>query len=96
MFFRFLFILAYLGFTCPPEAKSLGPEEYRYFRSPQDCQRYFICINGRPRVYNCGDGRAFDDVTNSCEAAENVTGCAPPLDSGFRGSTPNYENTFNK
>lgn len=82
-----LFLLAYLGFTCPPEAKSLGPEEYRYFRSPRDCQRYYICINGRPRLYNCGEGNAFDDFTNSCEAAENVTGCAP---TELSSASPNY------
>lgn len=78
--------LAYLGFTCPPSARQfgLGPEEYRFFRSPSDCQRYFICIEGRPRLYNCGEGRAFNDLTNACDGAENVTGCAGDL-----GETPN-------
>lgn len=45
-------------------------------------------------MYNCGKGRAFDDLTNSCEAAENVTGCAQ-FGSNF-GSTPSYGNEFNK
>ncbi|KAH1029204.1 hypothetical protein HUJ05_002483 [Dendroctonus ponderosae] len=76
---------AYLGFTCPPLARQfgLGPEEYRFFRSPSDCQRYYICIEGRPRLYNCGEGRAFNDLTNTCDGAENVTGCAGDL-----GATP--------
>ncbi|KAH0999352.1 hypothetical protein HUJ04_000374 [Dendroctonus ponderosae] len=76
---------AYLGFTCPPSARQfgLGPEEYRFFRSPSDCQRYYICIEGRPRLYNCGEGRAFNDLTNTCNGAENVTGCAGDL-----GATP--------
>ncbi|XP_028132834.1 protein obstructor-E-like [Diabrotica virgifera virgifera] len=73
---------AYLGFTCPQDAKTLGlglgQEEYRYFRSPNDCQRYFICVEGKPRLYNCGEGRAFNDLINACDGAENVTGCAVP------------------
>ncbi|XP_018570214.1 protein obstructor-E-like [Anoplophora glabripennis] len=71
---------AYLGFTCPPDARQfgLGQEEYRYFRSPNDCQRYFICIENRPRLYNCGEGKAFNDLINACDGIENVTGCALP------------------
>lgn len=81
---------AYLGFTCPPDARTLGlglgQEEYRYFRSPHDCQRYYICIEGRPRLYNCGEGQAFNELINSCDGVENVTGCAQPsyqLDTRF-------------
>ncbi|XP_019875627.2 protein obstructor-E [Aethina tumida] len=67
---------AYLGFSCPPAPKSFfGQEEYRFFRSPSDCQRYFVCVEGRPRLYNCGEGRAFNDLTNECDGIENVTGC---------------------
>ncbi|KAJ8933478.1 hypothetical protein NQ314_013976, partial [Rhamnusium bicolor] len=71
---------AYLGFSCPPDARQygLGQEEYRFFRSPADCQRYFICIDSRPRLYNCGEGKAFNDLTNTCDGIENVTGCAQP------------------
>ncbi|KAG5888109.1 hypothetical protein JTB14_023403 [Gonioctena quinquepunctata] len=71
---------AYLGFTCPQDGRTfgLGQEENRFFRSPRDCQRYFICIENRPRLYNCGEGRAFNDLTNTCDGIENVTGCAVP------------------
>ncbi|CAG9769596.1 unnamed protein product [Ceutorhynchus assimilis] len=96
---------AYLGFTCPPDARQfgLGPEEYRFFRSPQDCQRYFICIESKPRLYNCGEGLAFNDLINACDDVENVTGCAG-LTSEFRGaptklakfSNQNARNKFNK
>nr|CAI5828026.1 unnamed protein product [Callosobruchus analis] len=83
---------AYLGFTCPPDARSfgLGQEEYRYFRSSTDCQHYYICINSKPRLYNCGEGKAFNELINACDGAENVTGCAQPYvaqpqyDQGFR------------
>lgn len=72
-----------MGFSCPPEAKSLGEEEYRFFRSPSDCQRYFICINAKPRLYNCGEGYAFNDIINACDGVENVTGCASHGSTGF-------------
>ncbi|XP_044262138.1 protein obstructor-E-like [Tribolium madens] len=67
----------FLGFTCPQDGRSfgLGEEEFRFFRSPNDCQRYFVCVNGRPRLNNCGEGRAFNDLINACDGVENVTGC---------------------
>ncbi|XP_046738763.1 protein obstructor-E-like [Diprion similis] len=69
---------AYLGFRCPPPGEGIfGPGEIRYFRSPQDCQRYFICVDNRPRLQNCGEGNAFSEDINACDAAENVTGCEP-------------------
>lgn len=71
----------FLGFACPqeadPKAFGLGEGEYRYYRSAADCQRYFICVNQKPRAYNCGEGRAFNDLINACDGIENVTGCAP-------------------
>lgn len=69
---------AYLGFTCPeePSVRGLGDPGFRYFRSANDCQRYYVCVNSRPRLYNCGEGSAFNDITNQCDGIENVTGCA--------------------
>lgn len=69
---------AYLGFRCPetPEPSALG-NPIQLYRSNSDCQRYYICANGRPRLHNCGEGNAFNVQTNACEAAENVTGCDP-------------------
>lgn len=72
----------YLGFTCPPEpdlkSYGLGEGEYRYYKSQRDCQHYYICINQRPRMYNCGEGRAYNELINACDGIENVTGCAFP------------------
>lgn len=84
------FIVAYLGFTCPPEAsaRGLGEGEYKFFRSAQDCQRYFVCLNGRPRLLNCGAGRAFNDIANECDAVENVTGCASNYSPQYDRSAP--------
>ena len=65
-----------MRYTCPPEtrAEGFGPGITKYFRS-DDCQRYFLCNNGRPRLHVCGVGAAFDESLNRCEAAQNVTGC---------------------
>lgn len=68
-------LIAYLGFSCP-NARESGflTGEIRFYRSPSDCQRYFTCVNGRPRLQNCGEGNAFNDLINACDAVENVTG----------------------
>ncbi|XP_066156401.1 protein obstructor-E-like [Euwallacea fornicatus] len=92
---------AYLGFTCPPDARQFGfgAEEYRYFKSPSDCQRYFICIDTKPRLYNCGEGKAFNDVTSSCDDAENVTGCGlSPYENERLTKLTKFsnQNTYNK
>lgn len=67
---------AFLRFSCPPESRDrgFGAGETKFYKSA-DCQRYFLCINGQPRLYICGVGTAFDEELNRCEAAENVTGC---------------------
>ncbi|CAH1990893.1 unnamed protein product [Acanthoscelides obtectus] len=87
---------AYLGFTCPQDAKDygLGQEEYRYFRSPSDCQHYYICINSRPRLYGCGEGKAFNELINACDGAENVTGCALPYRAESYQGQPNRAESY--
>lgn len=67
---------AFLGFRCPAEAQydGLGASETRFYKS-NDCQRYFLCVNGLPRLNVCGVGSAFREDLNACTAAENVTGC---------------------
>lgn len=68
---------AFLRFTCPPETQveGFGAGETKYYRSQDDCQRYFLCNSGRPRLHVCGVGAAFTEELNRCDAAENVTGC---------------------
>ncbi|XP_055680499.1 protein obstructor-E [Lutzomyia longipalpis] len=80
---------AFLGFTCPPEARveGLGQGEARFFRSPHDCQRYFLCLEGRPRLHTCGEGQAFNELTNACDGIENVTSCYTPQ-SNYRQAQP--------
>lgn len=92
---------AYLGFSCPPEpdlkAFGLGFQAgYRSYRSQNDCQRYYICIEGRPRLYNCGEGKAYNELINACDGVENVTGCATPSLAGRNNIDLRFENNNNR
>lgn len=66
---------AFVGFSCPPEARTDEVTHFNFYRNAQDCQVYYICLEGRPRMYRCGEGKLFDTLNNHCEAAENVTTC---------------------
>ncbi|CAH0405853.1 unnamed protein product [Chilo suppressalis] len=73
---------AFLGFRCPdvPISKELGaPAGYRFYRSDVNCQKYFLCIDGRPRVLGCGGDNAFDELTSSCVSADEVAACPNEL-----------------
>ncbi|XP_052737176.1 protein obstructor-E-like [Bicyclus anynana] len=73
---------AFLGFRCPevPVSKELGPPAgFRYYRSPSDCQVYFICIDGKPRRLACGGYSAFDEQSESCVNAEEISACPQEL-----------------
>ncbi|XP_017791184.1 PREDICTED: chondroitin proteoglycan 2-like [Habropoda laboriosa] len=70
---------AFLGFRCPDELKNPNLRDgIHLYRSHLDCQRYYICVNGRPRLQNCGKGKAFNEDINTCDDAENVTNCEIP------------------
>ncbi|CAG5042134.1 unnamed protein product [Parnassius apollo] len=73
---------AFLGFKCPevPTTKELGPPAgYRFYRSATNCQKYFICIDGKPRGLGCGGHSAFDELTSSCVSADEVDACPAEL-----------------
>ncbi|CAK1599601.1 unnamed protein product [Parnassius mnemosyne] len=75
---------AFLGFKCPevPTSKELGPPTgYRFYRSLTNCQKYFICIDGKPRSLGCGGHSAFDELTSSCVSADEVDACPAELKS---------------
>lgn len=50
-----------------------------FLRSPSDCQKYFLCIDGKPRRLTCGGYSAFDELTESCVAADEVEDCPTEL-----------------
>ncbi|XP_059047489.1 protein obstructor-E-like [Achroia grisella] len=73
---------AFLGFRCPevPVSRELGPPVgYRYYRSDTNCQKYFICIENRPRALSCGGDSAFDELTSTCVSADEVSSCPSEL-----------------
>ncbi|XP_059221015.1 protein obstructor-E isoform X1 [Stomoxys calcitrans] len=75
---------AYLGFKCPPlPARSdlLGePEqEYFFYPSPQNCQQYFLCVEGRPRRISCDGDMAFNEELKQCDDIDNVPNCSPEI-----------------
>ncbi|XP_053601664.1 protein obstructor-E-like [Plodia interpunctella] len=73
---------AFLGFRCPevPVSRELGPPAgFRYYRADNNCQKYFLCIDGRPRVLSCGGDSAFDDLTSTCVSADEVAACPAEL-----------------
>ncbi|XP_017474692.1 PREDICTED: peritrophin-1 isoform X1 [Rhagoletis zephyria] len=77
---------AFLGFKCPPPKPSpkgqfIGePEqEYDFYPSSDNCQVYFICIEGRPRRIACDEASAFNPETKSCDDIDNVPNCSPDI-----------------
>lgn len=75
---------AYLGFTCPEsdfadqEKKEIdiSPEgELQYFRHPDSCKKYFVCVNGHPRLYSCGRYLAFNAETKLCDFYNKIPEC---------------------
>uniref|UniRef100_A0A146M7V2 Peritrophin-1 n=3 Tax=Lygus hesperus TaxID=30085 RepID=A0A146M7V2_LYGHE len=59
---------AFLGFRCPdnlPESRHASGQ----------CDKYFVCLNGRPRLLRCPSKEAFNPETWSCEDAKNVRNC---------------------
>ncbi|XP_067000219.2 protein obstructor-E [Anabrus simplex] len=70
---------AFLGFRCPEEDGSFAREGYQFYRSVDNCQKYFICVGGRPRLYSCGEDQAFNEDIKTCDGIENVTACARQL-----------------
>lgn len=46
------------------------------FPHPEDCQKFYICLNGvDPRENSCPDLAVFNDVTMKCDDPANVPGC---------------------
>jgi len=61
-----------VGFKCPanhelpPNAVARRFLPYPRFPNPQDASSYIICVNGEPRLLNCGDYSVFDEQTLTC------------------------------
>ncbi|KAI9585378.1 hypothetical protein GQX74_001225 [Glossina fuscipes] len=71
---------AFLGFTCPAVSRTEdiddNEEEMRFYPHPDNCKRYFVCVNDRPRLYSCGRNLAFNPDTKLCDFYTNIPGCS--------------------
>lgn len=43
-----------------------------YYADPENCGKYFLCVNGHRRTYNCPFGQLFDHISNRCQAEQQV------------------------
>lgn len=64
------------SFNCPKVSEAVAQTHPRY-ADPEDCQFFYVCINGDvPRRNGCKLGQAFDDTSKRCEWARKVPECA--------------------
>ncbi|XP_062548776.1 uncharacterized protein LOC134213590 [Armigeres subalbatus] len=64
----------------------LGTEGLSQVPDPDNCQAFFICIDGMAFPQQCGPGLIFDVITNNCNT-EDISVCitevaTPPTPSG--------------
>lgn len=43
-----------------------------YFADPKNCSKYFRCINGLRRTFNCPYDQMFDEISNTCQISRDV------------------------
>eukprot|EP00096_Caligus_rogercresseyi_P015751 TRINITY_DN821_c1_g1_i1.p1 TRINITY_DN821_c1_g1~~TRINITY_DN821_c1_g1_i1.p1 ORF type:complete len:235 (-),score=56.88 TRINITY_DN821_c1_g1_i1:233-937(-) len=61
-----------VGFKCPspnelpPNAVARRFLPFPRFPNPGDDTSYIVCVEGKPRINNCGDGSYFDHQTLTC------------------------------
>lgn len=64
------------GFQCPSSAPTdeFGQfDPHPKYADPNDCANFYVCLNGiSPREQGCELGLVFNELTNQCDAPENV------------------------
>ncbi|KAF0773754.1 protein obstructor-E isoform X1 [Aphis craccivora] len=68
------------GFNCPAAGEVLASiGSFSRHAHPDDCRKYYICMEGTAREYGCPIGTVFkigdSDGSGSCENPEDVPGC---------------------
>ncbi|XP_053671539.1 protein obstructor-E isoform X1 [Anopheles nili] len=67
------------GFTCPAAGEISNAGSFSRHAHPEDCRKYYICLEGVAREYGCPIGTVFKigdaDGTGNCEDPEDVPGC---------------------
>lgn len=68
-------------FNCPTSSVKSTDEKgqvvaHPKYPHPTDCQKFYVCLNGvDKRPLGCPSGQVYNDVSQMCDAPENVTGC---------------------
>lgn len=67
------------GFTCPAAGEVSGASgSFSRHAHPDDCRKYYICLEGIAREYGCPIGTVFKigdaDGSGACEDPEDVPG----------------------
>lgn len=67
------------GFTCPAAGEVSGASgSFSRHAHPEDCRKYYICLEGIAREYGCPIGTVFKigdaDGSGACEDPEDVPG----------------------
>jgi len=60
------------GFRCPEE--NLGAQGYSRHSDPEDCQFFYLCIEGKARRNGCSIGDVFDPTSLQCQRQDKVDG----------------------
>ncbi|XP_022196949.1 protein obstructor-E isoform X2 [Nilaparvata lugens] len=67
------------GFNCPAPGEVSNAGSFSRHPHPDDCRKYYICLEGTPREYGCPIGTVFkigdSDGSGNCEDPEDVPGC---------------------
>lgn len=66
------------GFACPAPGEVSNAGSFSRHAHPEDCRKYYICLEGVAREYGCPIGTVFkigdSDGTGNCEDPEDVPG----------------------
>lgn len=63
------------GLSCPDSTAGETAGTYSRHGHPEDCRKFFVCIDHTPRMYGCELGSVFNLETLMCDEPENVAGC---------------------
>ncbi|XP_013166946.1 PREDICTED: uncharacterized protein LOC106117269 isoform X1 [Papilio xuthus] len=67
------------GFACANPGEVANAGSFSRHAHPEDCRKYYICLEGTAREYGCPIGTVFkigdSDGTGNCEDPEDVPGC---------------------
>lgn len=66
------------GFNCPAGGEVTITNTFSRHPHPDDCRKYYVCLEGTAREYGCPIGTVFkigdQEGTGNCEDPEDVPG----------------------